>query len=146
MCSIARAEARPPASSGRNAGMWLRTSIVRSRTAGVSPQTNSSQSGDLHFRRQVRPYEFRRRPLRHADEVGNAILERQRHDEIDDQCAGPQVAAEHREQFGKSVERYGEEHDVAPGRHLVVGHALDWKRGGRAVQPVDRLARAAGVA
>jgi hypothetical protein len=40
----------------------------------------------------------------------------------------------------------GEEYDIASRRNLLVGDALDRKRGGRAVQPVDRVARAAGVA
>ena len=60
--------------------------------------------------------------------------------------AGPEVAAQTFEQFSEPVERHGEKHDIAPGRHFVVGDALDRKRRGGAVQTVDRVARPSGVA
>ena len=55
------------------------------------------------------------------------------------------MAAETCEQLVEPVERHGEKDDVASSRDLVVGDALDRKRGGRAVQTVHRFARTAGV-
>ena len=156
-----RADARTAGVERTKRGMRLSSSIARSRTTGVSPQTNSSQSSGASSLPSAEAGMVLNAPatctsagrcartnsvadpLRYVDDAWNAALERQRDDEIDDQCARPEVAAQTFEQFSEPVERHGEKHDIAPGRHFVVGDALDRKRRGGAVQR-PTVARPAG--